>query len=316
MYRILLVSDTHGNLDRINRLAEETQADFVIHAGDFGFYDEESSRQLSTRELRLLITHSPWGKEYPLHKQTEREILTDIVLKHHLLGDFPEYLAGKKQFSVPVYAVWGNHEDAAVIRKLREGMSIRNLHLLDENHIYEFLNQDTFEFSLYGLGGNFLANQRLFDRSLAGQGGKVWSTLHQFGVLYQTVKHKGKASIFVSHVSPGKEPLLTALMVQFMPNFWVSGHMGAPYTCVWNQFTIREMEKSLQWLNTEVDFIEKENQAGRLSSEAALAYGLIKQPPPKGWSKQLWNINLPDIKDGHALLIFDGGKFSLKTESH
>jgi predicted phosphodiesterase len=42
MRKILLISDTHGNLDIINEKVMQTKADFVIHAGDFGFYDEQS----------------------------------------------------------------------------------------------------------------------------------------------------------------------------------------------------------------------------------------------------------------------------------
>ena len=108
--KILLVSDTHGKLDSINKLVEKTKSDLVIHAGDFGFYDDSSYRRLSTRELLLLV----------------------------------------------------------------------------------------------------------------------------------------------SHVSPGKEPLLTRLIIHFMPNFWISGHMGAPYTCIWNQFTIREMNESLEWFESQI----------------------------------------------------------------
>jgi len=37
--RFSLTSDTHGNLGVINDLAARVQADAVIHAGDFGFYD-------------------------------------------------------------------------------------------------------------------------------------------------------------------------------------------------------------------------------------------------------------------------------------
>lgn len=47
MCRILLVGDTHGNLDIINEKVEQVQADFIIHAGDFGFYDQDSVRRLS-----------------------------------------------------------------------------------------------------------------------------------------------------------------------------------------------------------------------------------------------------------------------------
>lgn len=42
--RFLLVGDTHGQLGVVNELAARTHADAVIHAGDFGFYDEGSYR--------------------------------------------------------------------------------------------------------------------------------------------------------------------------------------------------------------------------------------------------------------------------------
>lgn len=49
MTRMLLISDTHGNIDIINNLAEKTNVDMVIHAGDFGFYNETSYRHISSR---------------------------------------------------------------------------------------------------------------------------------------------------------------------------------------------------------------------------------------------------------------------------
>lgn len=56
--RFLLISDTHGRLEIINELAGSVQADAVIHAGDFGFYDDASYERLSDRELRLQVIHS------------------------------------------------------------------------------------------------------------------------------------------------------------------------------------------------------------------------------------------------------------------
>ena len=56
--RFLLLSDTHGKLGVISELAAKVRADAVIHAGDFGFYDEGSYERLSDRELRLHTTHS------------------------------------------------------------------------------------------------------------------------------------------------------------------------------------------------------------------------------------------------------------------
>jgi predicted phosphodiesterase len=318
MRRILLLSDTHGNLDIVNEKISQTKADFVIHAGDFGFYDEKSLSRLSPRELRLLVSHSPFWHQYNIDKQSKREELADIVKRHQLLGNFPDFISGRKQFHVPVYSVWGNHEDMQVLKNLRTDLKINNLYLLDENNFYEFRHEDKLEFSLYGLGGNFLATNKLFDTPIAGHGGKVWSTLHQFGVLYNQIKHKNEPSIFVSHVSPGKEPLLTRLMLHFMPNFWISGHMGAPFACVWNQFTIHEMDEALNWLHTDTSFIEEQYKSGRLSEESILAYDIIKQDIPKkdDWFKKMWNINLPDVKDGYAILIVEDGRFSLETYSN
>src|SRR3990167_1004295 len=314
MRRILLVSDTHGKIDTINEKILQTKTDFVIHAGDFGFYDEESLYRLSPRELRLLVSHSPFWREHNVDKQTKREELIDIVKMHQLLGDFPDYISGKKQFAAPVYSVWGNHEDVQVLKNLRKDLKIHNLHLLDENHFYEFHHEDKLEFSLYGLGGNFLATNKLFDKPIAGNGGKVWSTLHQFGVLYNQVKHKNEPSIFVSHVSPGKEPLLTRLILHFMPNFWISGHMGAPFTCVWNQFTIHEMNESLQWLQSQIELLDALPKS-HFTDEAKIAYDIIKRDIPREefWFKKMWNVNLSDAKEGYAILTFTDGKFFLET---
>ena len=40
--RLLLISDTHGKLGIIEKRSAQTQANPVIHAGDFGFYDDGS----------------------------------------------------------------------------------------------------------------------------------------------------------------------------------------------------------------------------------------------------------------------------------
>lgn len=317
MQRILLISDTHGKLNSVNELALRSKADFVIHAGDVGFYDEKSISRLSPRELRLLISHSPIWRQYEVDKQTDRKTLEKIVEKHKLLGCFPDYLLGDKSFAVPVYSVWGNHEDCRVIENIRKNNSVKNLYLLDADHFYEFKANGELDFALFGLGGNFLASKKLFDKPIGGRCGKIWATLHEFGALYKKVKHKSKPSIFVSHVSPGKEPLLTRLMIHFMPNIWISGHMGAPYTCVWNQFTIRELNEAMDHYEMEIDFIERYIQEGHATEEIIIAYELIKRPIPRKdfWFKRLWNINLPDVKDGYAVLIFDDGRFSLETFS-
>lgn len=319
MLKILLISDTHGNLDLINEKVRLTKANMVIHAGDFGFYTRESIRYLSPRELRLLVVHSPVIQHYEIDKQTSRETLIEIVERHRLLGDFEDYLNGQKEFEVPVYAVWGNHEDLRCIRQLRSDNPVKNLHLLDENNFYNIQDGQESAFNLFGIGGNFLVSKKLFDQSMGGQGGKVWSTLHQFGALYQRLKKKSSPSIFVSHVSPGKEPLLVKLMAHYLPNIWISGHMGAPYHCVWNEFTIREFHETKQLLETAINSLNEFSQHERLlTDEAKIAYELLKKelPQENQWFKKTWYINLTDAKDGYALMHVENGAFGLETISN
>ena len=314
MTRILLLSDTHGNINIINTLVEKTRADMVIHAGDFGFYNESSYKHISSRELLLLVSHSPYWKNNQVDKTTTRETLIEVVKKHNLLGDFKDYQDNTKKFSVPVYAVYGNHEDVYVIREITQKNAIHNFNLLDENNIYQIQKNNETQFQLFGIGGNFLVGNKLLQKPIAGASGKVWATLHQFGVLYKQLEQKSKPSIFVSHVSPGKEPLLTRLMLHYMPNLWISGHMGAPFTNVWNQFTIREMDESLKWLESDMEIIDA-LPIKQLTPEAKIAYDIIKRDIPREdfWFRKMWNINLPDAKDGYAILIFEGGKFFLET---
>lgn len=316
MKKILLLSDTHGHLDSINSLVEEVGADMVIHAGDFGFYDRRSLYNLSYRELKLLVTHSPYRDQYHIADDVEPEVLRSIITEHNLLGTFQDYLDEKKYFSVPIYAVWGNHEDVKVLKNLTSNLVVKNLNLLYSDINYSFENADT-AFQLFGIGGNFLVSKKLFRSPIAGQAGKVFSTLHEYGALYKRIKQKSKPSIFVSHVSPGKEPLLVRLLLHFMPDIWISGHMGAPYTCVWNQFTIREVDEAMLWFDSQLEEFKQLVSNASLSEEAKIAADLIMQPisDKNYWFKKMWNINLPDMKDGYAVISADKGQYELETFS-
>lgn len=105
--RFLLLSDTHGNLSIVNELSAEVEADAVIHAGDFGLYDDDSYERISDRELRLHITHSE------LDAATRDEILdlpreqrNEACRKLCPLSELPLFIEGRKRFDVPVYAVF------------------------------------------------------------------------------------------------------------------------------------------------------------------------------------------------------------------
>ncbi len=307
MKRFLLISDTHGELELLQALIEETKVDAVIHAGDFGFYDNESIHRLQTRELRLLITHSAINTQYYATKETPRDQLIEIIKTHKLLGSFPEYLARKKVFSVPVYAVWGNHEDLSVLKALRKNNAVENLFLLDENHFYDISG-----IRLCGIGGNWLPDKRLFGPPLSGSGGKIWATLAQFGILFRNMQHFDGPCIFVSHVSPGKEPLLVRLMSHFAVDLWISGHMGAAFQCLWNPFTVRDEAEELEWLSKALPVMPQE-----ITEDAKLAYDLLQKPMPSLETiyRKQWYLNLTDAGQGHAILTVHQGELSLQTHA-
>ena len=201
--RLLLVTDTHGHLDQINVLAGKTTAAAVVHAGDFGFYDDNSTASLSDRELALRIVHS--SLEPDVRKRAfdlSRAEKVSLIHGRCPLSDLPQYLIGQKKFNVPVYAVWGNHEDKTVVEKfLRDDYRVENLHMLHEKQAYH-----VGPFHVAGLGGNFLLDDKLFQKALAGAGGKIWSTLTQYVELIQTVQataREGDIRLLVSHVSSG-----------------------------------------------------------------------------------------------------------------
>lgn len=321
--RLLLLSDTHGDLSLINELAKKVNAEAVIHAGDFGFYDKESVHRLSERELHLMLVHSDKVSSEAKRRHYSHSELKKAAIDYNLLGDFSSFISGEQEFSVPVYAVWGNHEDKNVVEQLRAGLAIKNLHLLDERRIYEIGGM-----SLFGLGGNILPGQKMFDRAIAGYGGKIWSTLDQIGALLAIAESdRSPTKIFVSHVSPGKEPLLIRMMLRIAPNFMISGHMGTPFTSVWNQFAIHPTENSFfDWLdqnssgynaiwNLAKKYELTENQQVALNHLAAKKFNRIKGKrgvTEPEFLRKMWVVNLPDAKVGHSVLVADNGHCRLE----
>src|SRR3990167_10294335 len=105
------------------------------------------------------------------------------------------------------------------------------------------------------------------------------------------------------------------LMIHFMPDIWISGHMGASYTCVWNQFTVRNMDEAVRWLDSEIEKLEALPEE-YLTPEAKLAYDFIKREIPRKdfWFKRLWCVNLPDVKNGYAILSYEGVRFFVEGQ--
>jgi len=308
----LLISDTHGKLDIINELSAQTQADAVIHAGDFGFYYDESFERLSDRELRLHVTHSD------LPRAEKDNLLTlsrfDLIAQGRelrLLGGFQSYIDGKDSFQVPVYAVWGNHEDKEVVERLFSGdVAVGNLYMLHSRQGYRVGPA-----YVYGLGGNLLPGSKMMQRPIAGGGGKIWSTLSQYAELVQTVEkesHPDGPRLFVSHVSPGKEPFVELIGARTRADYTISGHMGAPTCMVWNPFAVSSIVEADQRLQDGLDAV-KNACIQTVSTEAEQALSLIGHIPqdmitigrgikaPR-WYREMTHINLPDAHIGYSVM--------------
>ncbi len=324
--RFLLLSDTHGKLGIINELAAEVRADAVIHAGDFGFHDEESYERISDRELRLHITHSdleagPKKEILGLSREERIAACRDACA----LSQLPMYIDGRLRFEVPVFAVWGNHEDKKVVESFVRGdLEVENLRVLAHDTAYRVGPA-----LVYGLGGNFLPGSKLLQKPIAGGAGRVWSTLSQCVELIQTVdgqEDQSGTQIFVSHVSPGKEPFVEFIAARTSANFTVSGHMGAPYPMVWNPFAVRSVEEASRTLQEGILETKRACLEARGSDPAKVeqAFSVIDRIPkteahlgrgvkvPR-WFCKMTHINLPDAEVGFAVMDLVDGSAKIRT---
>jgi len=324
--RFLLISDTHGKLGIINELARLVRADAVVHAGDFGFFDQGSVERLSDRELRLHAAHSDLLQtEKNQILSLSRNNLIEAVREHRLLGGFQSYIDGVESFQVPVYAVWGNHEDKNVVVRLFSGdLTVENLNILHHRQTYQVGSAFVF-----GVGGNLLPGSKMMQRPIAGGGGKIWSTVSQYADLVETVDRNAATTglhIFVSHVSPGKEPFAELIGARTRADFTVSGHMGAPTCMVWNPFAVSTVEEAEKRLQAGFDIVRnactKNEEPG--AYEAAEAFNLIGRVPAENidigrgvkaprWYRQMTHVNLPDAHVGYAVLDIDEASSRLQT---
>lgn len=321
--RLLLISDTHGKLDIINELSAQSQADAVIHAGDFGFYDDESFERLSDRELRLHVTHSdlPRAEKDNLLNLSRIDLIAQARMLR-LLGEFQSYIDGGNSFQVPVYAVWGNHEDKEVVERLFSGdVAVANLYMLHHRQGYRVGAA-----YVYGLGGNLLPGSKMMQRPIAGGGGKIWSTLSQYAELVETIDRDAPPNgprLFVSHLSPGKEPFVELVGVRTRAVYTISGHMGAPTCMVWNAFAVSSVDEAQQrlrdglaaikdvcvqpvspWAEQALSFI------GRIPLDTIAMGRGIKAPQ---WYREMTHINLPDAHIGYAVMDIDGDKIRIQS---
>ena len=222
--KILVISDTHGNFDLINDLASAYQADACIHCGDAGFFDRQWISTLPAEELAKIIRHAPVWKNraayissLPVAEQRE------IVIRHDLAGNFHAYLAGSKKFAVPLYAVWGNHEDISIIRRL-QNKPLPGLTLLDEKTSVKFG-----DIRFCGIGGNFHGKHLAMaeKNGIPVVGNQICSTFWQYRKLVQMLDEfpDAETRILVTHCDPAEQPFLEALAYRCQAQLTFSGHM-------------------------------------------------------------------------------------------
>lgn len=292
--RVLLISDTHGHVDRIQEYAEHAKADVCIHAGDFGFYDDASIDGMNQRELYLQVKHSdlPEGEKTQVLK-AGASVWEKVIKEHNLLGTFHEFLDGGREFGWPVYAIWGNHDDANVaLRMIKK--PIPYLHMLHDRTAV-----DLGEFVLLGLGGNCTPGKAFTQgyKTLPGARCRPTSVLAQYLSLLETARNLApdKPKVLVTHVSPLVEPFLELLAWQIGATMTISGHMGYP-------------DGETGETNSRCMFRLRETYRKLLSIYPA--EDTLKFFDPKEKEQSIRHINLPDADKGYAILDWSGKTFS------
>ncbi|KAI4656968.1 uncharacterized protein J4E78_006859 [Alternaria triticimaculans] len=247
--RVLCIADVRGNLQSLNQLAADARANYIIHTGDFGFYDDRSLDRIAEKTLKHVAQYSPL-----LSDAVKRSIATappqppikERFAREHLpLSELPLFLNKTYTLNVPVYTVWGACEDVQVLEKLRSGeYKVDNLHIIDEAHS-RLLDVGGVKLRLLGLGGAVVMH-KLFDNgegrtTIAGGQGTMWTTLLQMGELVDTanrVYDPTETRIFVTHASPAREGLLNQLSVTLKADFSVSAGLHFRYGSSYNEFSV------------------------------------------------------------------------------
>ena len=231
--KVMLITDTHGNIDLINRLAAECGADACIHCGDIGLFDRGAVETMPSGELEKFIRHAPLSEEEKVQAcSLSRQEQVNFVLENALAGNFEDYLSGRKEFAVPVYAVWGNHEDIGVINYLRK-TPLHNFLLLDEKT--SVMLEDI---RVYGLGGDFNKKHLAMAEKLGipRVANQIKSALWQYEKLVKMLDEfsSEEVRIQVTHCDPRESVFHEALAYRCRASLTLSGHMHRKENMQWS----------------------------------------------------------------------------------
>ncbi|KAI5778090.1 hypothetical protein EDC01DRAFT_758522 [Geopyxis carbonaria] len=246
--RVLCIADVRGHLRTLNELAKKANADYILHTGDFGFYDDSSLERIADKTLRHVAQYSPLLED-AMKKRIQNPGPTNIkqlvAQETHPLSELPLFLNKTYTLDVPVYTVWGACEDVRVLEKFRSGeYKIANLHIIDEASS-RLLDVGGVKLRILGLGGAVVMH-KLFDNgegrtTIAGGQGTMWTTLLQMGELVDTanrVYDPTETRIFLTHNSPAREGLLNQLSVTLKADFSISAGLHFRYGSSYNEFSV------------------------------------------------------------------------------
>ncbi|KAF2858674.1 hypothetical protein K470DRAFT_265890 [Piedraia hortae CBS 480.64] len=247
--RVLCIADVRGSLTQLNELARNAKANYIIHTGDFGFYDESSLERIAEKTLKHVAQYSPLLSEpvkADVFRSASQESIKDRFQREHLpLSELPQFLNKTYKLEVPVYTVWGACEDVLVLEKLRSGeYKVDNLHVIDESHS-RLLDIGGVRLRLLGLGGAVVMH-KMFDNgegrtTIAGGQGTMWTTFLQIGELLDTanrVYDPTETRVFITHASPAREGLLNQLSVALKADFSISAGLHFRYGSSYNEFSV------------------------------------------------------------------------------
>ncbi|KAK9239109.1 hypothetical protein V1525DRAFT_399176 [Lipomyces kononenkoae] len=347
--RILCVADVRGQLSILNQLAKEHNASFIIHTGDFGFYDRDSVPKVTDKTLRHVAQYSPLldARSLPQDSQALRQYLTSRPI-----SQLYQFLSGELKLDVPVYTVHGACEDVSVLEKFRSGeYKVNNLFVVDEHSSRSIDTGSGVKFRLLGLGGA-LVMHKLFDNgsgrtTIAGGGGTTWTTLLQIGELIDTaarVFDETETRILVTHASPAREGILAQLALSIKADFSISGGLHFRYGCSYNEFAVNPTYDYFRgklagaraqfmdvWdiVKGEVQPVIANNPTQKQLIENALT--MIEKMPTSAQAgseremereetanigfRNMWHFNLTDVSYGSLVLDVKDGKIGIETKS-
>ncbi|KAK9386449.1 hypothetical protein V1515DRAFT_604646 [Lipomyces mesembrius] len=347
--RILCVADVRGQLSILNQLAKEHNASFIIHTGDFGFYDRDSVPKVTDKTLRHVAQYSPLldARFLPQESQSLRHYLTSRPI-----SELYQFLSGEMKFDVPVYTVHGACEDVSVLEKFRSGeYKVNNLFVVDEHSSRSIDTGNGVKFRLLGLGGA-LVMHKLFDNgsgrtTIAGGGGTTWTTLLQIGELIDTaarVFDETETRILVTHASPAREGILAQLALSIKADFSISGGLHFRYGCSYNEFAVNptydyfrgklagaraqfmdvwdivkgEVQPVIannatqkQLIENALNMIEKMPTSAQAGSEREME----REETANIGFRNMWHFNLTDVSYGSLVLDVKDGKIGIETKS-